>query len=396
MENHKIVHIALVGGQTMPVYLALRESDADKTILIHSSSTKSEAEKIEKDLTEEIGQVEVELIEFPPFDFIKIRELADNLLTEYSEWGIEINLSSGTKPWSIVFAMLAGKYDNVQLMYVDQNSIIYNYTASQQHLAAPMDGGIAQILRYNQTEVESYANLKDYNDSDRQLLPEIKKLRNSSYRGKISIFNNLTIPDKKSRSRFSNNIKDTITDKETGSEITWDKKYKTADGAEEQYVAFDIVKLSGLHEKKKFVSPHAFDIITSSGWFEYEVATVLQKWTSGKEIWLNVIFPYDNKNPKNEIDVIVATGYKMLFVECKTQIFDRTDIDKFASAVKNYGGMGAKAIFITQQNMDKQAIEKCDTNKIAHYSLYDAEHNPASHQSLFNLLDKLMQISNTR
>jgi hypothetical protein len=281
-------------------------------------------------------------------------------------------------------------------MYVDQNSIIYNYTTSQQHLAAPMDGGIAQILRYNQTEVKSYANLNDYNDSDRQLLPKIKKLRNSSYRGRINIFNNLTIPDKKNRARFSNNIKDTIIDKETGSEITWNKKHTTPDNTEEQYVAFDIVNYLGLPERQEFVSPHAFDIITSSGWFEYEVATVLRKWPSGKEIWLNVIFPYDNKNPKNEIDVIVATEYKMLFIECKTQIFDKTDIDKFASAVKNYGGMGAKAIFITQQNMDRQAIEKCDTNKIAHFSFYDAEHKPVGHKILLDLLDKLIQISNTR
>ena len=380
----------------MPVYLALRESGADKIILIHSLSTKAEAEKIEKDLTEEIGQVEVELIEFPPFDFVKIRELADILLTEYSEWDIEINLSSGTKPWSIVFAMLAGKYDNVQLLYVDQNSFIYNYTTSQHHLAAPMDGGIAQIFRYNQTAIESHTNLDEYTDSDRQILPEVKKLRNSSYRGKFSIFNNLTIPNKTNKTRFSNNVKDTIIDKGTGSEITWDKKHKTADSPEEQYVAFNIVNLAGLREKREFVSPHAFDIITSSGWFEYEVATVLQKWTSGKEIWLNVIFPYDNKNPKNEIDVIVATDYKMLFVECKTQIFDRTDIDKFASAVKNYGGMGAKAIFITQQNMDRQAVEKCDTNKIAHFSFYDEERKLVGHKILFDLLDKLMQISNTR
>ena len=395
MENLKIVHIALVGGQTMPVYLAMRESRADKIVLLHSSSTKGEAEKLEKDFKAE-KDCQIDLIEFPPFDVVKIREMADCLLSGHSDWEIEINLSSGTKPWSIVFAMIAGKYGNVQLLYVDQNSIIYNYTTFQQHLAAPMDGGIAQILRYNQTEVESYANLNDYTDSDKQILPRVKKLRNSSYRGKFSIFNNLTIPTKTNKARFSNNVKDTIIDKGTGSEITWDKKYKTTNGAEEQYVAVDIVNLSGLPERHEFVSPHAFDIVTSSGWFEYEVATVLKKWKSGKEIWLNVIFPYDNRNPKNEIDVIVATEYKMLFIECKTQIFDKTDIDKFASAVKNYGGMGAKAIFITQQNMDKQAVEKCDTNKIAHFSFYDEERKLVGHKILFDLLDKLMQISNTR
>lgn len=393
MENRRIVHIALVGGQTMPVYLALGESRADRIVLLYSSSTKSEAEKLEIDLKAE-RSCQIESAEFPPFDFVKLRELADSLLKKYSEWDIEINLSSGTKPWSIVFAMLAGKYDNVQLLYVDQNSIIYNYTTSQHHLAAPMDGGIAQMLRYNQTAIESHTNLNEYTDSDRQILPEVKNLRNSSYHGKGSIFNTLTIPGKNNKARFSNNIKDTVIDKESGSKITWDKKYQSANGIE-QFVELNLAERSGFH-KHTFVSPHAFDIITSSGWFEYEVATILKKWASSKEIWLNVIFPYDNKNPKNEIDIIVATEYKMLFVECKTQIFERTDIDKFASAVKNYGGMGSKAIFITQQNMDTQAVEKCDTNKIAHFSLYNAEHQQVGHNILFALLDKLMQISNTR
>lgn len=394
MDNGKIVHIALVGGQTMPVYLALRECQANKIILLHSSSTKGEAEKLEKDLKEDKGG-QIDLIEFPPFDIVIIREMADALLAGYSEWDIEINISSGTKPWSIVFAMLAGKYVNVQLIYVDQNSIIYNYSASQQHLAAPMEGGIAQMLRYNQTDIESYTNLNEYTESDRQVIPEVKKIRKASYCGKYSIFNNLTIPNKTNKAWFSKNIY-TIIDKETGSKIKWNKKYRSNNGYE-QFVELDIVDATGSHKKyPPLVSPHAFDIITSSGWFEYEVATILRKWASCKEIWLNVIFPYDNKFPKNEIDVIVATEHKMLFVECKTHIFDKTDIDKFASAVKNYGGMGAKAIFITQQNMDKLAVEKCDTNKITYFSFYDAERKPVGHKVLFDLLDGLMQISNTR
>lgn len=393
----EIVHIALIGGQPMPVYLGLRETAAKKVILIHSSETKKQATRIKSDFQSEKVGCLVELLELAPFDYAQIREMANALLAEHSEWDIEINISSGTKPWSIVFAMLAGKHDNVQLLYVDQNSIIYNYTASQQHLAEPVDGGIAQMLRYNQTDIESYTDLNEYTESDRQVIPKVKKIRRTLYRGKYSIFNNLTIPNKTNKARFSEKVKYTISDKDSGSKIIWDKNYMSERGVEEQYVALDIVYLSGFHEKYEFISPHAFDIITSSGWFEYEVATILRKWASCKEIWLNVIFPYDNKFPKNEIDIIVATEHKMLFVECKTHIFDKTDIDKFASAVKNYGGMGAKAIFITEQNMDKLAVEKCDTNnKMAHFSIYDAERKLVKHQILFDLLDELMQISNTR
>ena len=74
---------------------------------------------------------------------------------------------------------------------------------------------------------------------------------------------------------------------------------------------------------------------------------MLSSWEYAKEIIMNANFPYKNNNPKNEIDIIVNTGNRLLFVECKTQINDITDIDKFRTAVKNYGGMGCKALFIT-------------------------------------------------
>lgn len=72
---------------------------------------------------------------------------------------------------------------------------------------------------------------------------------------------------------------------------------------------------------------------------------------------MNVEFPYKNNLPKNEIDIIVNTGDKLLFVECKTRICDNTNIDKFSAAVKNYGGMASKALFVSNMPMDDKPIE---------------------------------------
>lgn len=72
-------------------------------------------------------------------------------------------------------------------------------------------------------------------------------------------------------------------------------------------------------------------------------------------------------NDKNEVDVIVNTGQKLLFVECKTKITNITDIDKFASVVRNYGGDGSKSLFVTMFEMNEQQKEKCNDNKIANY-----------------------------
>lgn len=379
----------------MPVYLALHESEAEKVVLIHSSLTKKEAEKIAADMSSEMTDCQFELFELEPLDYFAISEKIEKLLEDCDGWTVEVNVSSGTKPWSIAFAMLAHKHENLQLIYVDQNSIIYNCTLSQKHYALIPD--IAGILRYNQTDVQKHRNLEDYTEEDLELLPKIKEIRDKYNRGKFSVFNALTNPNKHNSARYANNIKDTIVDPETSSEISWDKSYcDNESSCRKQFVRFYFIDKFGNHREFKLVSPHAFELVTSYGWFEYEVATILRKWSSCNEVWLNTVFPYNNKKAKNEIDIIVQTGHKLLFVECKTQVLDKTDIDKFASAVKNYGGMGAKAIFVTQQYMGTEAVEKCETNKMAHFSFYDKLGRPVRHSEFYGLLNQIIKDSNTR
>ena len=64
------------------------------------------------------------------------------------------------------------------------------------------------------------------------------------------------------------------------------------------------------------------------------------------------------KFPKNEIDIIVDTGDKALFIECKTNIYNATDIDKFYTAVRNYGGSGSKALFVCLNKFTDNARNK--------------------------------------
>ena len=40
------IHVALVGGQAMPVYVGIFESNADEVILLHSKESKPQADKI--------------------------------------------------------------------------------------------------------------------------------------------------------------------------------------------------------------------------------------------------------------------------------------------------------------------------------------------------------------
>ena len=381
------LHIALVGAQTMPIYIGILESDADKFILIHSTQTKSNAEIIAR----YINRDNTVLFELPAWDFPKMKDRIDGLLAEYKDWSIEANISGGSKPWGFMFSMLAFEYSNMSLFFVDQSCMIHNISDLTSRMAKPLDGGIRQILEFNQilesnqASSVTHVDLTSYGEKDVSILTEIKRCRKKYPK----IFNNLTIPKRGIQKRYQNNKLDTIVDDQSQSEISWDIR------GPEQKVKLTFINRLGNTDVVTFQSPHAFDMVASSGWFEYEIAKCLELWTEAKDIWLNSVFPYRNNTPKNEIDIIVNVGYKLLFVECKTKIFDYTDIDKFRSAVKNYGGLSSKAIFISLESMDAKTIEKCETNGIDYFSL-DGKPAVEMKKALFAKLNTIMGVSNTK
>ena len=134
------------------------------------------------------------------------------------------------------------------------------------------------------------------------------------------------------------------------------------------------------------MSAHTELLFTNTGWFELEVAAMLSRWDKSRHVRLNCVFPTKANSTKNEIDIIVDTGTKLLFVECKTQIYSITDIDKFASAVKVYGGYGSKSLFVTDAVMRDNALEKCKDNRTLSFSIQtDWRH---AEKKLHELLDK--------
>jgi hypothetical protein len=129
-----------------------------------------------------------------------------------------------------------------------------------------------------------------------------------------------------------------------------------------------VIKLGEIYEE--IGGKYAPSMLLNTGWFEYGVASMLAEIYGKQNVYTNCIFKSINQQDKNEVDVIVHTGQKLLFVECKTKIQNSTDIDKFHSVVKNYGGNGSKALFITMHEMDAIQQEKCNDNHIHHTCIY--------------------------
>lgn len=374
-------HIALVGSQTYPVYLGIKEMKADEVVLVHSSSTKKEAERIRHEVP-----VNTRLMELAPVDieeiYRSVRELRNRYMAQ-EDAELSINLTGGTKLWSLVFYEYFRSLSNVRLMYVDQNNAIYDLISEYSYLSKE-EVDIDLIFRLNGVPSVKKTPLSDYTGEDQNVCNHIKHLRNRFPES----FREIAIPDK----AHSNLLQQRQGEYTIGAnKVRWDWD---APG-----ITVWLTDKKGRSETEYLCSPHVQSLFFQTGWFEYDVARMLDRWIYRKQVYMNVELPYAaGTKTKNEIDIVVNTGNRLLFVECKTQIFDTTAIDKFRTVVKNFGGMGAKALFVTSGPMKPEAAEKCRESGILAFSMSDYKHGSGRRveEGLYALLEEGMSLINTK
>ena len=96
----KKVHISLVGGQPIPVYIGIKnDGQASTIVLVCSPQSHDEAERIK----EQFPKRNIEIQECHPTDLLQIEALAVSLKERFEDCEITVNLTGGTKLWSISF-----------------------------------------------------------------------------------------------------------------------------------------------------------------------------------------------------------------------------------------------------------------------------------------------------
>jgi len=332
-------HITLVGGQTDPVYQGIVATKPNKIFYICSSQTKEDANRIANHI-----KVQSSIKEFDPVDIDKINKSITALVKEIkTDEIVTINISSGTKPWSILLFDYFKNFENASIIYIDQNNYLWDLRSKTKRLLLfNMDAHFV----INGNPLNQFIPLEDFTEEDKKAANKIRLLRSLNY----NEFNRLVVGFRSSSSNIET---------KKGSRLSWDSNTKTFTG---------VIVYKNNKTEFSLSSKHIRSILLSSGWFELEVAQIFSSWKYSKDIRLNCKFRTVSGSNKNEIDIIINTGNKLLFVECKTQINNITDIDKFAAAVRLYGGLGSKALFITDAPMVDKAIEKCNNHSIIHFS----------------------------
>lgn len=367
------IHITLVGGQPAPIYNGIMATQPDRVVYIYSEGSKSVLDKLRSVL-----QLEADERSLDPTDPLKIKQLAEQLAEKYKKDEVTVNITSGLKSWSYFFGIVFDKQPNAAVVYIDQNNVLWNYKTMTGSTDFTFDMHTAFLLYGNPIE-NNYKKYESYTEADYKAMKKVENIRGFNYNDFNSL---LTVLDNKRHNVVRNQSRGKF-ELPTGSYVEWEKTTVEKDG----FVRICLSKKNGEKAETCFESPNAVDIAFNSGWFEYKIATILAQWNKAKELCLNCRFPYKKGIDKNEVDIIVNTGSKILFVECKTQINNTTDIDKFRSVVKGYGGMGSKGLFITDTPMTDVAKEKCKEHNILSFSLQGSHLGMSTEQALFLLLD---------
>lgn len=380
------VHISLVGGQPIPIYVGIKDNgQANTAVLVCSAQSNEEAERIK----EQFPKRDVIIKVCAPTDLLQIEELAQELKEQYHDCEITVNLTGGTKLWSLSFFRVFSTHPTTRFIYVDQTNQVIDMITKETHRC---EIDINTRFELYGTPLKDYCSIEEYTSADFEVMKEVERIRKVNKKAFSIMTNNM--------SKEKLEEENTITDAESGSSITYTTLPKWAK-----------ITLKGSRGTitKELECEHLFDILFNAGWFELKTAKDLKNFfdqsadIEARDIKLNGTFVDSDGLPKNEIDIIVDLGTRLLFVECKTMVFDTTDIDKFRSALRNFSGTSTGGLFVTYEkpNIGTQerfqlAMEKCKDNNIQtfNYSLWNEDHEYL--QSLGQIVREMLLQQNKR
>ncbi len=372
------IHITLVGGQPAPVFNGIVATTPDKVVYIYSNVSEEVLVKLLKEVPLPFDKILLDVTS-PTL----IKGCAETLAQKYSGDEITVNITSGLKSWSHWFGVVFQNQENASVIYMDQNNILWNYKTMEQYSDFEFDMQTLFRLYGNSLE-NNFTPFANYTREDFDVITKIEKARATL----IKDFNKLTTVLSASQQNELNNLRKGRFDVNE-SYVQWDKDLCSVD-----------MCLKSRNRKSgslfNFKSPNVMNLVFNAGWFEVKIAKILSGWNRAEEICHSCRFPFNAVKDKNEVDIIVNTGSKVLFVECKTQIANTTDIDKFRSVIKTYGGTGSKGLFITDSPMSEMARKKCDEHGILNFSLKEQHLGMEPEKALFLLLESELLNINAR
>ena len=375
MSKRHHLQIALVGGSPEPVYQGIKHLRPDQVLLLCSKKSKKDADNIKRELDKSNDRTEIVIYPIPDTGLEEMQEAAEYIESSIPKGiSVSMNLTGGMKLWSLVFNNVFRRRRRSCHAFFILNGVYIDLKdkATKGKVDFDMDAQF-KILGHSLDEYTSY---NDYTDKDFVVLDDVLLLGlQPKYH---NIFTKLT-------SKFYSDYKDKYGN--------LDLLYNQSTTQGQSFLEWNS-EAQTFHCKIKdrnvfLKSPHVASIVLNTGWFELCTAKMIASTGRAKDIRLNCVFKSTNDIPKNEIDIIFNTGDKLIFVECKTQVYNSTDVDKFNSAVRNYGGLGSRPLFVTNWKMNPDPKEKCTDYGITTFYLNHPKTEIEKIEALAKVIEEL-------
>ena len=342
--------ITLLGGQILPVYTGVIERQPN---VVHILYTK-ETVRLKKTLIKNLPQYEIFSYQVEPYDYNSVKEKVTNIICDNEKGIFELNLTSGTKLMALASQEVFKTLECFSF-YIDQNQNLIDISnGSQKKLQKNVS--TKNFLALSNHDIFSSISLKAFSNEELKLANTMLVLRKSKsgILDLFKLFRKLNVDSEKKY--FSHN----------------DKKY--AIKWKDNYLKVSAPKFNIECEGK-----YSFKILTTGLWWEIVIASALSSWKSAREIDMSLTIKSNanKKIDKNEIDIFINTGQKILFVECKSGKVTQSDINKIRAIGRFYGGINSKSILISYYKPPNHLIEKCQDFGIELFYLdgYNKKHN---------------------
>jgi hypothetical protein len=360
--------ITFVGGQLLPVLIGIKEFSPDKIHFIISEESKSKISLIKSFLT---GKTFSENI-CNPFEFASIKTSCERILSKIEQGDeVQFNLTGGTKIMVLAAQSLILER-NLNGFYINQNDTLLQLPSySIQKLTSEIS--VKEFLEISGHQLSSSKNMSDFSADDFKSVDEIERFSLSHDKLILQINSKVrNTYDKLSKIPIAGQL-----EINKQAKLIWTNNSIT-------------VELNG---KNVFniQSPNVRSLFFHASWWELIVAKEISLWSKAKELLIQCELPFktDTLTTKNEIDVLVNLGGKLIFIECKSGMVKQEDINKMRIIKDTYGGIISKSLLVCRFMPTPTILEKCKELSIDVFFCNAGSTivNPLS--KLINALDKL-------
>ncbi|HKZ58073.1 MAG TPA: DUF1887 family CARF protein [Thermodesulfovibrionales bacterium] len=298
------IHVCLVSDQPIPNLTTILQFEPDKVILLATKDRSAESNRLEKVIRQK--GVDVKTKEIKPYDMNNVISVCENLIKDYKNDEVTLNITGGTKIGTIgtyqVF-YTCGK----PIFYVNtQDDEIIKISPNEEKIPININMSIRDYLAAYGFNITNYVK-EDRHINDRRHITEA--------------IVQLAIKRPELIGEINRELKDI-------DKAVYPKKISLRNDRDMDLLCKKLVDY-GLVERSRQTTIEIPDEDAAKYlrgfWFE-EYLYMTAKSLNVNEVKLNVEGQWDasgKKSPRNEFDVLIAKRNRLFYISCKTANPDR-------------------------------------------------------------------------